>query len=187
MSAIFSPDGRYRYRLDRAAEMRTVGLNRRLRALFVALNPSKAGSVVDGREITDPSATRMANFAGNWGYGLVTICNLWPLVATDPAELRRLAKQGTSGHREALGPCEDGFARQLVGDAHLRTAAAESQLIIACWGASYPPAWAGRTRYVRGLLAQYGQVHHLGLTQGGDPRHPLYLRGDTQPVPWVSA
>lgn len=166
MSAVFSEDGRYRYRLDKFATDH--GRNRG-RVLFVALNPSKAGQVVDGKEITDPSATRMKGFAASWGYDMFTICNLAGMVATDPRELTRVSMA------EAIGP---------ENDEYVRAAATGAALIVACWGASYPRTFAGRARYMRLLLEQYGPVHHLGLTLKGNPRHPLYLPSTLVPTIW---
>ena len=50
-------------------------------------------------------------------------------------------------------------------------------MVIAAWGAS--GGLMGRDKVVTSLLEE---IHCLGLTTDGRPRHPLYLRSDTKPV-----
>lgn len=168
MTAVFSPCGLYRYRLDR--DLPPALLNPAGRVLFCGLNPSKAGRVVTGREVTDPTATRMAGFTEAWGYARFTIGNAFARIATDPRELVGLSEM------DAVGP---------DNDTHLAGAAAGADLIVACWGASYPPQLAGRIPVVLALLAADGPLHHLGVTKNGDPRHPLFLLGTTTPTRWA--
>lgn len=161
-SAVFSEDGRYRYRLGR--EIEGLAVNPGM-VLFAGLNPSKAGAVK-----TDPTATRMRKFTEAWGYRRFGIINLFAHVATDPRELLKL------DYAEAVGP---------DNDRHITEAAQEATLIIAAWGSSYPKALARRVGEVLDLLEEAaGAVHHLGMTKNGDPRHPLYLRRDTVPMRW---
>lgn len=166
MSALFSPCGRYRYRLDGEAEAGLLDVYVDALVLFAMLNPSKAGRVERGVEIVDPTRTRVANFTGAWGYRRFAIVNAFAHVATDPAELVGL------DYAEAVGP---------DNDRHIAAAAAEADLIVAAWGASYPRPLARRVAETLAILTAAGPVHHLGLTKHGDPRHPLYLRADTQP------
>jgi hypothetical protein len=57
----------------------------------------------------------------------------------------------------------------------------EASLIVAVWGAHPAIGWRGDD--VRQLLDGL-QVHHLGLTLKGYPRHPLYVRANTEPIAW---
>lgn len=166
MTAVFSDCGRYRYRLDRELPYALGSFGR---VVFACLNPSIAGRVIAGKEITDPSATRLAGFTRSWGYGAFTIVNVFGYIATDPAALTKLASE------TAVGP--DNIR-------HIREAIDGAALVVAAWGSSYPSTLAVNVEGARDWLMLQGPVHHLGLTKSGDPKHPLYLRGDTQPTRW---
>lgn len=90
--------------------------------------------------------------------------NLYALRSTDP--------RGLWVSPDPVGP---------LNDAHLLQAAQESSRVVAGWGAH---ARAPRVAEVGRLLGGVG-LEHLGLTLGGAPKHPLYLRGDTVPAPLV--
>ncbi len=154
MSAVFSPDGRYRYRLDRKIS------DKPGRAAWIMLNPSVAGE-----EVNDPTATRVINFTDDWGYGTATIGNLAALVSTDPKALKL--------HGAPIGP---------YNDEHLHEIVLGADIVIAAWGSSYPKGMAYRVAEIRRRFGD--RLHHLGLTKNGDPRHPLYLPASTQPEPW---
>lgn len=169
VTAVFSDCGRYRYRLDRdVPSLHGWGG----RVVFVCLNPSIAGRVVAGKEVGDPSATRMEGFARSWGYESFTIVNLFARVSTDPRNLIDLDRV------EAVGP---------ANDLHIEQAARWAALVVAAWGSSYPKALGDRPAEVLDMLRSHREVHHLGLTKSGDPKHPLYLRGDTKPTLWREA
>lgn len=145
-AALFSPCGTYRHRLTRRwADGPTCG--------FIMLNPSRACAVE-----TDPTCTRCIGFAKREGCGGLMLGNLYQLVATDPAELRR--------HPDPLGPDPDD---------HLLTMAAEVDgPLIAAWGAH--PFARARGDYVAAMFGS--ALSCLGRTAGGQPRHPLYLPAD---------
>lgn len=59
----------------------------------------------------------------------------------------------------------------------------DADLVVAGWGNN---AWdPRRVDQVRSLLP--GPLHALGVTKGGNPGHPLYLKGDSQLVKWADA
>lgn len=122
---------------------------------FVMLNPSTADALVD-----DPTIRRCIGFARSWGYGAVEVRNLFALRATDPKELLSAP--------DPVGP---------KGDESLRRAAFTVGLVVVAWGASVP---FGRDRRALELL-EGTTLACLGLTKGGGPRHPLYVRGDARP------
>lgn len=121
---------------------------------FIMLNPSTADANQD-----DPTIRRCIGFARAWGYGGLIVTNLFALRATDPKEMK--------AHAEPVGPRNDFW---------LKTIAHNATLMVAAWGAH--GAHLGRADEVRSWL---DSLQCLGTTKGGFPRHPLYLKGDTQP------
>lgn len=75
-SAVFSACGRYRYELHRAAW----GSGPRL--LAIGANPSTATADED-----DHTVRKLIGFAKRWGYGALSLANLFAFVSTDPEEL----------------------------------------------------------------------------------------------------
>ena len=157
-----SPCGRYRYWLWRRwAPPRGEG---RDRVLFVMLNPSTADAGVD-----DPTLRRCIAFARAWGFGSLEVVNLFALRSPDPDRLLR----GGAADPEAIGP---------DNDTHLVVAANRADVLVVAWGAH--PAAAARRDAVLELL-RGRPLHCLGTTRGGEPRHPLYVRGDVRPRVWA--
>lgn len=152
--AVLSDCGTYRYELTRRWNC-TQG-----RVGWVMLNPSTADSEVD-----DPTIRRCVAFARAWGYGGIVVRNLFALRATDPRELR--------SHPEPVGQFNDQYLKRCSDDA----------LTVAAWG-----AYGGlndRAAAAVAVLRFYGtNLHHLGLTKGGHPRHPLYLPASATPTRW---
>jgi hypothetical protein len=123
------------------------------------LNPSTADAERD-----DPTIRRCGGFARAWGFGAMTVVNLFALRATDPARLRR--------------------ARDPIGrdnDRHIAEAAAGADALVLAWGIH--GALRDRDRAVLALLSEL-RPSCLGLTRGGHPRHPLYLPRAAAPVPF---
>jgi hypothetical protein len=130
--------------------------------VFVMLNPSTADARRD-----DPTVRRCMGFARAWGFGRLEVVNLFALRATDPTALRRARK-----------PIGRGNDRAIVD------AVRRGDVVVAAWGVH--GALGGRDAAVRALLADR-PLHCLGVTRGGHPRHPLYLRAGSRPVPFVTA
>jgi hypothetical protein len=148
--ARFSRDRRFRYVLtrlwDRAQPV----------CAFVLLNPSAADERAD-----DPTVRRCAAFARRWGFGGVTIVNLFALRATQPRALRDAADP--IGRRNDLA-----LVRQ----------ARRAALVVLGWGEQ--GRLRGRAAEVRSLLTPFGaKLRVLGWTRSGEPRHPLYLDSDS--------
>lgn len=127
---------------------------------FIGLNPSTADETKD-----DPTIRKCIGFAKAWGYGGLFMLNAFALRATDPKVMK--------AHAEPIGPENDHV---------LSIYAEETPLVVAAWGVD--GKHRNRCRDVRRLI---GKLHHLGLTKDGQPKHPLYLRGDTKPMPWIDA
>lgn len=129
---------------------------------FIMLNPSTADALKN-----DPTVTRCCNYAKRWGFGSMEVVNLFALRATDPAELRQTSDP-TGGE---------------ANDRYIEESCGRADLVVAAWGAH--GNLKNRAWVVKHLLRPVAtRVRALALTSGGEPRHPLYLRQDLQPVPF---
>lgn len=148
-SAGISDCGTYRYSLTRDWDD---GLPR---IAFVMLNPSKADA-----EIDDPTIRRCIGFAKAWGYGGLIVVNLYPLRATDPAELKAVGWMRDDAYKSA-------WYHNMLAWADV---AQECPTVVAAWGAGAQWFESKRaTTFFQGLK-------RIGpATKGGHPRHPLYL------------
>jgi hypothetical protein len=167
--AEFSADRVYRYELARIWDWSTPPV------LFVGMNPSTADEDTD-----DPTIRRCVRFARDWGYGGLLMGNLFAFRATDPKALPGIDSRPCVNAIGERGPWERG-CRENVNDKHLRRMAERAGLVVAAWGAIKAPyGWDGRAECVRELLMP---MHALGLTKDGHPRHPLYVKASTCPIP----
>jgi hypothetical protein len=155
VSAYISDDGLYRYTLTR-----DLGLSNADVCCFVMLNPSTAGATAN-----DPTIRRCMRFAGDWGYGLLSVVNLYAFRTTDPDYLWL--------QHDPVGP---------ENDEMLATAFYVSDLVIAAWGAN-----ARRERVAEVMALPFAPRWALGLTKRGVPRHPLYMRADCDLIPYGQA
>ncbi len=153
-TAGFSQCRKYRYELWRIWGKSSFASH----AMFLGLNPSTADETND-----DPTVRRCIQYAKDWGYGGMCMTNIFAFRATDPKVMKAYPKP--------VGP---------INDLALRHVATSAHVIIAAWGNHGDHLGRGAT--VRRLLE--GELHVLGLTKSGNPRHPLYLRKDLIPVPW---
>lgn len=160
--AWFSEDGTKRYMLERDWRRAVDGTKKNKVVTFVMLNPSTADAHKD-----DPTISRCSAFARRWGYDRMIVVNLFAHRATEPDVLLM----------KGIEPMPD----DNDNNAFIFRALQESQLTIAAWGAH--PAACRRDEYVTNhVVRRHGfELHCLGFTKDGHPRHPLYLRGDTQP------
>ena len=159
-TAVLSPDGRYRYRLDRTWDPA------RVHAVFVMLNPSTADADED-----DPTIRRCIGFARRFDCGGITVVNLFGYRSTDPARL-------------LLAPDPVGPDNATIVDGVL--AAAATQHVFAAWGAAADlPSVATMASRFTAKAADAGiQLLCLGTTYAGHPRHPLYVPADVEVLPW---
>lgn len=155
-SAVFSPDRTHRYALAREWDAS------RPPAVFVMLNPSTADAFV-----MDPTVTRCRNFARTWDCGGLLVLNAFALRSTDPRGLRT--------HPDPVGVDNDRVISAVF-------AAGEVGPVIVAWGSDPTLLRSGRTGQLLTLLREHDLTPQcLGTTKDGHPRHPLYVRGDTQP------
>lgn len=153
--ATFSECGRYRYELLRELERPLFVASRRV--CFVMLNPS-----VGNGEEDDPTLRRCMGYAQAWGFDLMSVVNLFGWVSTDPRQLRQAD--------DPIGPRNDEF---------LFAEAGRADRIVVAWGDKNP--FPERSRLVTQSLRDANRVPFaLGLSQAGNPRHPLMMPGNAQ-------
>ncbi|MGY1815626.1 DUF1643 domain-containing protein [Blastococcus sp. SYSU D00820] len=127
--------------------------------VWVLLNPA-TGDTEQRRRPTLEKCIARSRAGGRTG---LVIVNLFAFRHTDPRTLATAA--------DPVGPANDEALR-------LFTAAAPRT--VAAWGAH--GGLHGRSRTVAPLLSA---PLCLGTTRTGEPRHPLYVRGDADLVPWT--
>lgn len=162
--ALLSPDGRYRYVLEREWEPEGASV------CWVMLNPSTADADVD-----DPTIRRCLRFTKRWaasdpelGIGCMTVVNLFAWRSTSPNVLLDLTLEEMSGPDNGR---------------HLREQIERASFVVVGWGGFYRKL-AGRP-LVEQIVSDVGvPLFCLGTTTAGDPRHPLYVPGDTNRQPW---
>ena len=154
--AAYSECGLYRYSLERRWD--DGGL-----CCYILLNPSTATE-----ERNDPTIERCERRARAMGFGGFAVTNLFAYRATIPADLKRAG--------EPVGP---------ENDAALLDAAQNARMVLCGWGVH--GAHLGRGAEVASRLREAGlTLWHLGQTQAGHPRHPLYVGYARGPEVWPS-
>lgn len=155
--AVYSDCLNYRYALTRVWQASG------RKALFVMLNPSTATEVQN-----DPTVERCERRARALGFGAFRVTNIFAFRATDPRVMR--------AQSDPTGP---------ENDAAITEAAAWADQVICAWGSH--GAHLRRGPQVEALLRCSGQpLFHLGLTQGGAPKHPLYIGYSVAPQLWAA-
>ncbi len=124
--------------------------------VFIMLNPSTADALLD-----DATVRRCIAFAQAWGFAGLEIVNLYAYRAREPAVM--------FAANDPIGPENDAF---------ILAAAKRGNLLVAAWGVN---AKHDRVFAVREFLRPF-EIHALGFTVDGHPRHPLFLRGDLKPI-----
>lgn len=151
---VFDVSGRYRYSLWRAWSAYHPKI------AFVLLNPSTADE-----EKNDPTIRRCIGFARAWNFGSMEVVNLFAYRATDYRELFKIS--------DPIGEENNHFLMQVVE---------RCSTVVVGWGAR--GTLFDRDLQVMPLLAGRKNVYCLGITKDGQPRHPLYVKGDTRLVPF---
>ena len=121
------------------------------RVLFIGLNPSTADESKN-----DPTIRRCIGFAQKWDFGGMYFCNLFSYISTDPKLLSNI---------NAVHPA----------NIHAVQAALKSTILtVAAWGDGIEIVDNGRAiaQHLKELISP---SKCFGLTQKGNPKHPLYL------------
>lgn len=125
--------------------------------LFIGLNPSTADETLD-----DPTIRRCVRFSKDWGYGSCVMANIFAFRATKPVDMK--------SQIDPVG---------IDNNVWLQDLARNAGKIICAWGTH--GNYLERDDEVFYLLHSL-HLQCLGTTKAGHPKHPLYLRSDTQPV-----
>lgn len=159
MTAIISPCGEYRYRLERQCEGEGS-------TAIIMVNPSTADAEQD-----DATIRKLKGFGNRNGWGRLIVGNLFAYRATDVRELGRVA--------DPVGPDNDDILRDIFGSANR---------IVYAWGpiAKQPRFWRGRWRKVDAIRnAMVQRPYCIGEpAKCGHPKHPLMLAYDSPIIPW---
>lgn len=151
--ALLSSDGKYRFKLYRQW---VVPADKTI--CWIMLNPSSADA-----EIDDPTIRKCIRFSEIWGYHAMWVGNLNPYRTSDPLKIPK---------DESLTPIVNhGSAWQNRGCIWQIMDASDK--IVVAWGThgyNYVPPWIAEDRV----------IYCLGKTKFGYPKHPLYLKLDTE-------
>lgn len=129
------------------------------RITFVMLNPSTADEFKN-----DPTITRCINFSKYWGFGSLEVVNLFAYRATNPDDLLNVA--------DPVGDDNDTYILEALN---------RSEIVILAWGTK--GSFLNRDNEVLELVSRY-DLNVLGMSKEGHPKHPLYIRADTKPIPF---
>ena len=151
-TAAISECGLYRY------ELRKIWQPKNGWVCWIMLNPSTADA-----NIEDPTIRRCMGFAEKWGYGGITVGNIFAYRATNPKDM--------FAADDPYGP---------ENNSYLKSLSLEAELTICAWG-NHGMYLNRASRVVEMLTNPY----HLGLTMLGQPKHPLYLKGDLKIQPFT--
>lgn len=151
--ARFSDCGRYRPLLAREFEAGEGTI------LWIGMNPSTAAAEVD-----DPTVRRETDFSRRWGFRRFVKANVMDYRATHPKDLTA----------PGVIPCSP------ENLPIIRAEAAEAARVVLAFGALAPALRVHGAATAAALRADGRELWCLGVTKDGSPRHPLYLRKDSE-------
>lgn len=157
MSAIISECGKYRYRLDRKiSEMGPT-------YAFFGINPSTADASID-----DATVRKWKGFVSRWGGSRFIVGNVFAFRSTDA--------KGLAYAQNPVGEHNFKFLSEIVDDA---------DILVPCWGnrSKVPNSLRYKIHDTLSFLRGFDKpIMTFGLSNGGDPKHPLMLGYDTELV-----
>lgn len=151
-TAVISPCGRYRYRLTRGkGNLMPV----------VMLNPSTADAYQD-----DPTIRSLMRLAGANRFNGIDVVNLFGFRATSPYELKSVG--------DPYGPENE--------DHQIEFCTQSGRNIVVAWGNHATEESVQRFMGVIDRCMEFSckQLLCFGQNKNGSPKHPLYLKSDTQ-------
>lgn len=127
--------------------------------LWIGMNPSTADGDVD-----DPTVRRECDFTAAWGYGSYRKCNVMDMRATQP--------------RSLLAP--GAVPRSDINLDVIVEQAKSAELVVMAFGSLHKKLSHFGSEVVERLVNERARLWCLGTTANGSPRHPLYLRKDSE-------
>jgi hypothetical protein len=121
-------------------------------AMVIGLNPSTANEEKD-----DPTIRRLSSLLFNQGFGGMYMMNLFTYITAYPAELKK---------------CSDANRMSIYW---LGVVSKKSSSVIFAWG-SFKEA----KEQASGVIKLFPDALCFGKNNDGSPKHPLYLKKDTQ-------
>ena len=158
--AVISNCDKYRYELHREWDID------KGKVLFIMLNPSTANAWKD-----DLTTIRCINFAKKWGYGGISIGNIYPFRAKRPKDLRKWTNNCGREEYKALFENMD----------YVRGMAKQAEQVVCAWGCNHPgiPEWVEELRWKWDIDLLFLELCKDEVT----PKHPLgNISKDTFPA-----
>ena len=131
--------------------------------LWVMLNPSKADARKD-----DPTIRKCIGFSDRWGYGSLSVVNLFTFRATDPRDLLATCRRYGA----------DALNYPVTSDLAFMAEVRDAHTVVVAWG-----AWAERPfvreraeAVAKAIARAHDTVYCIGRTKNGHPIHPLMAR-----------
>lgn len=158
-SATFSDCRLYRYELRREWHSKLPPY------CAIMLNPSTADATRN-----DPTVLRQIRRARGLGYGSLIVLNVGAGRNTDPRKWLAMA--------DPIGPKNFDHIDSVFCEVKQRKG-----IVVAGWGNHAIPSAVNRIKMIakhRGII-----LHCLGVTNLGQPLHPLYVSYEIEPMPWV--
>lgn len=162
MSAVISPCGRFRYRLERQLE--SDGLDGR-KLIVVMVNPSTADASAD-----DATIRKVKGFADRNGYSQIIVGNLFAYRSTDI--------KGLASVDDPRGEHNNRYLQAMIW---------ERGDVLFAWGpvAKVPKRFRTRWTTVAKMVRDAGKTPLcLGVCNDGHPRHPLMVPYSQPLEPW---
>lgn len=177
-SAVFSPDGAYRFDLRRWwGDGKLIRDHRPV--VMIGCNPSTAGADFTDN---DPTTRKGIGFATRWGYDGLIMVNPHAFIATKPKAMEQAAKSGVDvvGRSTDDALDNDGYLRRAIGWALLNN----GMLVLACGNDVTTERMLEVERIVRFSGVTPMCLGRNGKDQRGNPKHILYLSYATPLVPY---
>lgn len=135
--------------------------------MWLLMNPSVATEFCNDRTVA-----RCERFSESWGYGGIFVGNIFAYRATDQSRL--------SAVNDPAGPENNRYLLEM---------AQQAEKIILAYGtpqdSKLRPRGAETVRFLLQSGVSAAKFHALKLTKAARPCHPLYLRGDLKPFPFI--
>lgn len=142
----------------------------RRRTVFLMLNPSTADAFR-----LDPTVKKCVAFATAWGSEVVEVVNIFPYRSAYPEDLYVWTRGMSSSEWEAANT---------ENNAQIVSACTGADRVIAAWGRHGALLVQGTS--VRHLLMTHDiKLNYLELNKDGSPKHPLYIKGGSEPKEWT--